>query len=328
MGQLFIHIGSQKTGSTSIQTFLRNNPEKLAAQGINYVSAGRGPSAHNRVATQLKTNPAIADNMLENIVSEIRAKPDMTHILSSEMFFNRGWAKKFKRVLPNDIRAKTRVIAYIRRQDKFVESMYKQVLKTGRFQGTPKDYIAKKLRSLDYTKTLAPFERTFGADKIDLCPYERGYFPSGDVVLDFAARVGLTGLGPDDLEQHRSNVTFSREVSVLLGQIAQHTDLNVAMLIRAMIADNAPDIFQSNDCITLAQQRQIMSKLEDSNTALRDTFRTDLDTLFDMSDLADTVPKKFVTPSERLKRTKAAQTALLRAIGQTHASTLTETPKM
>ncbi|MEO9514852.1 MAG: hypothetical protein ABJH45_05390 [Paracoccaceae bacterium] len=265
--------------------------------------------------------------MLENIISEIRAQPDMTHILSSEMFFNRGWAKKFKLVLPDDIRAKTRVIAYVRRQDKFVEAMYKQVLKTGRFQGTPKDYIAKKLRSLDYAKTLAPFEQAFGADRIELCPYERGYFPSGDVVLDFAARVGLTGLGPGDLAQHRSNVTFSREVSELLGQIAQHTDLNIAMLIRALIADNAPETVQSNDCITLAQRRGIMAALEDSNTALRDTFRSDLNSLFDMSDLASTVPKKIVTPSERLKRSKAAQTALLRAIGQTHTSTLIETPK-
>ena len=111
MGKLFIHIGSQKTGSTSIQTFLRNNPEKLAAQGINYVTAGRGPSAHNRVATKLGTKPKVADTMLKNIVSEISAKPDMTHILSSELFFSRDWAKKFNLVLPDDIRAKTGIIA-------------------------------------------------------------------------------------------------------------------------------------------------------------------------------------------------------------------------
>ncbi|MEP1202107.1 hypothetical protein [Tateyamaria sp.] len=69
MPKLIIHIGSQKTGSTSIQTFLTQNPDKMAKAGLTYVNAGRGPAAHNKLAFKCDTEqfPRIINRLVNEV---------------------------------------------------------------------------------------------------------------------------------------------------------------------------------------------------------------------------------------------------------------------
>ena len=54
--RLILHIGSQKTGTTSIQGFLKNKADALAVEGVNYISAGRTNIAHNSVLQAINQN--------------------------------------------------------------------------------------------------------------------------------------------------------------------------------------------------------------------------------------------------------------------------------
>ncbi|MEM9795701.1 MAG: hypothetical protein AAF919_04385 [Pseudomonadota bacterium] len=319
MARLLIHIGSQKTGSTSIQTFLTTHPEKLQACRLNYVKAGRGPSAHNRVARILQANPQKCDRILARIVREVDGAPDDRHILSSEMFFSRGWARKFQHSLPEHMQRDAKVIVYLRRQDAFLEAMYKQVVKTGRFQGSPADYAAKKQRALRYSTVVDAFADVFGAEAITLIPYEKQQLHEGDSVLDFAARIGLAGIGRDDLAARRSNITLSREVSEILGLLARTTDANIAVLIRTLIENGGPDVRKSGDCYLISERREIMEGFAADNAALCARYRPDLSDLFDLSDLSATIPDAPLAADERMRRLQAAQLAVMTALGETHA---------
>ena len=80
-----VHIGSQKTGSTAIQTMLAGNVEALVGRNFNYVAAGRKNIAHNILAQELRHGDARI--FLPDLEQEVTDAPDMDHILSSEMLF-------------------------------------------------------------------------------------------------------------------------------------------------------------------------------------------------------------------------------------------------
>ena len=47
MKQLYIHIGTGKTGTSAIQEFLYNNRKELLSDGVRYVDAGIVKNNHH-----------------------------------------------------------------------------------------------------------------------------------------------------------------------------------------------------------------------------------------------------------------------------------------
>ncbi|MEM6371392.1 MAG: hypothetical protein AAF727_01240 [Pseudomonadota bacterium] len=319
MPRLIIHIGSQKTGSTSIQTFLTQNPDKMAAAGLSYVQAGRGPAAHNKLAFKRDTDQF--PRIMNRLVNEVQNAPDQTHVISAEMLFTTRMARSLIEYLPDDLRAETQIIAYIRRQDKFLEAMYKQVVKTGRFKGTAQDYAQKREAALMYSKILGVYADGFGADNVTVLPYERDRFREGDVILDMCAHLGMTDVSRADLPEKFSNVTLSREVSEMLGLISNTTDINIAELIRVIIRNDAKGAFYSGDSYSPLERREIADKYIEDNEQVRATFRPDLEALFDLSDLQGDLTDAGIPPAEQVLRLRQAQVAVFDAIGQSHTST-------
>lgn len=316
MPRLIIHIGSQKTGSTSIQTFLTQNQDKLRAAGRSYVKAGRGPAAHNRIAVKHKTDqfPAI----MAKLAAEVQSAPDLTHIVSSEMLFTPRLARSLAEQLPEEITRDTRIIAYIRRQDKFLEAMFKQVVKTGRFTGTPEEYMTKRDGALNYSRVLDAYAAEFGRENIVVVPYEPARFPRKNVILDIAPRLGLGEVTPDELPEKFSNITLSREISEMLGIIARSTDVNVAELIRVIIRNSPEGAFHSGDSYSPAECRTIVERYAEDNDYVRATYCPDLDALFDTSDLEGDLDEAGIPAAEKLLRLRQAQLAVFQAIGQSH----------
>lgn len=318
MPRLILHIGSQKTGSTSIQTFLTQHSDKMAAAGLSYVKAGRGPAAHNKLAFKRDTDQFPV--LMKRLVAEVENDPDKTHVVSAEMLFTTRMARSMAEYLPDDLRGETQVIAYIRRQDKFLEAMYKQVVKTGRFKGTAQQYAQKREAALMYSKILGAYADGFGAENVKVLPYERPQFRDGDVILDMCDHLGMTNVTRDDLPEKFSNITLSREVSEMLGLISNTTDINIAELIRVIIRNEAEGAFYSGDSYSPLERREIADKYVEDNAFVRETYRPDLDALFDMSDLAGDLDSAGIPPGEQLKRLRQAQIAVFEAIGQSHTS--------
>jgi len=318
MPKLIIHIGSQKTGSTSIQTFLTQQPDKMAEAGLSYVKAGRGPAAHNKLAFKRDTEQFPV--LMKRLVAEVEGAPDKTHVISAEMLFTTRMARSMAAFLPDDLRAETRIIAYIRRQDKFLEAMYKQVVKTGRFKGSPQDYAKKREAALMYSRILGAYAEGFGTENMVVLPYERPLFREGDVILDVAGHLGMTNVTRDDLPEKFSNITLSREVSELLGLISNKTDINIAELIRVIIRNNAEGAFYSGDSFSPLERRGIADKYIEDNAFVRATYRPELENLFDLSDLQGDLDDAGVPAAEQVIRQRQAQIAVFEAIGQSHTS--------
>jgi len=318
MPKLIIHIGSQKTGSTSVQTFLTQQSDKMEEAGLSYVKAGRGPAAHNKLAFKLGSDsfPVI----MKRLVHEVQSDPAKTHVISAEMLFTTRMASSMGEFFPDELRRETQIIAYIRRQDKFLEAMFKQVVKTGRFKGTPQEYAKKREEALKYSKVLDAYANQFGTENVLVLPYERPMFKEGDVILDIASHLGMTNVTKADLPEKFSNITLSREVSELLGIISKSTDINIAELIRVIIRNNAEGAFHSGDSYSPAERKEIVDKYIEDNEYVRAKYRSDLDVLFDCKDLQGDLASDGIPATEQVIRLRQAQRAVFDAIGQSHTS--------
>lgn len=311
--KLILHIGSQKTGTTSIQVFLKNNPSLLDDNKINFIRSGRTNIAHNSMLQYIRAGKG--QQIGRNIVGEMLRQPDHTHVLSSEMFFRGGIADFFEQHFPENIRANTRVLVYLRRQDKYIEAMYKQKLKNGRFLGSPEAYRRKK-GQVNYLSVLERYGNVFGVENIDVRPFERTHFPNGDIIRDVAALLGITNLEDHAIETGTANATLSREVSALLGLMSQSTDVNTREIIRDLIQHRPAGAIRSQDCFDTKTCRQIMETCRDQNEALRQKFRPDLAQLFDESDLDETRAEHAESGEGSADRLENAIRAVVAAAGR------------
>ncbi len=220
MAELILHIGSHKTGTSSIQHFLAAQREALAREDVAYLLPDRDGrhSAFNLIRTsgelegfRARVHRARADRLLQPRATR--------NIVSTEMFF---WLSDPEEVatLAELIRPRfdrITVLAYLRRQDLLAVSHRNQVM-TGspaqQFYGLrthPLPEYRPHLHSyFDYaTKLLDLWGGAFGRDNLLVVPFEPANLAGGDVVADFTARLGVN-LTPDKKVRRNSSDGLER----------------------------------------------------------------------------------------------------------------------
>ncbi|MEL6408843.1 MAG: hypothetical protein AAFS08_04445 [Pseudomonadota bacterium] len=314
MTRLVIHIGSEKTGSTAIQAFLFRNHQTLHKHGVNYLRKGRRAHAHNRIL-QARRSETLSEIMSE-IVEEIQSKPDHTHVLTSELYFRPDIASDIAEHLPDDVRQRTKVLAYIRRQDKFLEAIYKQRLKNGRFLGTAQEFVNSRTKLGYYDRVISAFASTFGQDALIVRPFDRVHFPDGNVVLDAAHYFGVGDVPNLVLPTHSTNPTLSLEVSQLLGLLVKTTEVNAPEVIRQLARTMPEGALRSDDCFKRSERLAILNKYQEHNQDLCAKYCPELPELFDRQDLLADAPDRPSSSKEKLRRMERAQQIVFHALDE------------
>lgn len=301
--RLILHVGTQKTGTTTIQGFLKNSRKALHEAGVHYLSTGRTNIAHNAMIPMIRKGRG--PRMAKRLIAEMGRHGDKISIISSEMFFRKDIANYFAVHFPRDILDATRVVVYLRRQDKYAEAMWKQRVKNGRYAGSPQDYVAGH-KSLNFLPILDHFADVFGEKNIIACPFERAHFPKGDVLQDFATHCHIPTELAASYSYPSSNATLSKEVSEELGRMNRgKSGINTKQVIRTLSRLRPDGAIRSGDCFTLAERRAMMARFADCNEDLRAKYCPDLPQLFDVSDLED--PEKYPAASSALLSQRAQQ---------------------
>jgi hypothetical protein len=308
---LILHIGSPKTGTTAIQGYLKGNVDALRSVGVNFVTAGRQNISHNGMIGAFKKGQGA--DVCTAIAQEIKASDLPVHIVSSEMFFRAGIAQQLSAHLPDDLIRQTRVVCYLRRQDKYIEALYKQLVKNGRIPPDAMQFHARRLDSLAYSQTVDAFGEHFGQNNIALRPFERRHFTNSDVVDDFFEQAGV--IIPDRAsEPETTNQTFSAPVSEMLGMLKRNTKINTRELIRVMTRQGDAGAVRSGDVYDFPTRCNIVKHHADDNERLRATYTPTLDQLFDLSDL-DHDDGLYPSPEEQTMSWRLGATAVARGLG-------------
>ena len=211
---LILHIGCEKTGTTSIQQFLAREREDLMSAGVLFpvVPAGGAAEPNHKMltlcvrssnvddlrATVPDVDKKIADFEVE-FADEIAKSGCNTVVLSNEHCSSRLVQIEEIRALKSLLEkfAETiEIIVYIRRQDKMVQSLYSTYIKSG---GTEKFKFPENINDpmLNYQLLLDRWSEVFGWRQLLVRSYDDVMSDRGDVVRDFLLTAGLSqSVGP------------------------------------------------------------------------------------------------------------------------------------
>lgn len=208
MKKLFLHIGFNKTGSTSLQQNLAANSDALARQGILYPHDPQAPYMqrwqHVPLAAAMpgryvhwlsQKKRKTLDRAYEALFDEISGAAQDRLVISSESFGGIDMGAKKIRWLRNQFSDyDTCVIAYIRRQDSYFLSTYQESIKAG---GTePFEFDSHTTaKGLHFAQRLAPWRQVFGADKVIVRPFDPHRWPEGELFFDFLEVIGADRTG-------------------------------------------------------------------------------------------------------------------------------------
>lgn len=201
MQKLLLHIGTHKTGTTSIQRFLSSNRAALRGQGLWYPGVHLGGHfrrhyAHHRVAHAIagEGNEGTRDDA-KRFFDAVRkgARPEETVLISAEPLY--------RHVLPLDAGATERrlmrggevegdplpyiravrevigefdvtVMVMLRRQDLFIESLYSEQIMSRDYVDDVNQFLAERMWLADYESRLADWASVFGEDRIQVRVFE------------------------------------------------------------------------------------------------------------------------------------------------------------
>lgn len=203
MNRIHLHIGLTKTGSSSLQRFLSDEHRMLAASGTVYPVSGRGRhgTAHHNLFYEIsggqrghgKFDAALGG--WDSVLAEIDEIEGRTAIMSSEAF--QYCAPRDVEQLANLLGPRqSKMVAYVRRQDQWLESAWNQRARFGRVSLDFREFFEAHGRVLgDYARTLSPWIDIFGDLRLDIRVYDRIAETPG-IVADFLATYVPDGYHP------------------------------------------------------------------------------------------------------------------------------------
>jgi hypothetical protein len=224
MKQIFLHIGTQKTGSSSIQFFLHENRERLTELGYLYPSQKR--SHHDLVHALLETpNKKFNSNIWDKIISEIEKSDKEKIIISSEKFVRTKSIDFIKTVAEKLTNYDVKVIVYIKRQDKITESSFNQQLKQGVYTGSVESFLKEK-NTTSYLQLLDNWSQYLDRENIIVRPLEKQQIP--DIYCDFLKNIGIDSIDGFTLTEDK-NVKPNLAQIIAINYINQMTAVKMGL---------------------------------------------------------------------------------------------------
>ncbi len=218
---VLLHIGVEKTGTTSIQRALADKRQEFAAQGILYpqlfgndnqmeiaVAAMEDERKDElRLAELGRQDCDIAtyrDRLIARLREEVAASDFHTVVLSNEHCHSRlnrpDCVERLKWLIGEAIpNANVRVVVYVRRQDSLAVSLNSTRVRLGG-KGPLFPPIGQPLPTyFAYGDLLDRYADVFGADALRVRVFQKDRLHGGDVVPDFFHTAGL-GTPPESVE--------------------------------------------------------------------------------------------------------------------------------
>jgi hypothetical protein len=203
MTRFLLHIGANKTGTSSIQRMLVENRPALARAGWVYPEFHLQHCAHHALAYALAGHPTrgLAPGWRDAFLQTV-ADPAQRVVISSELFFRNVPPEAAATLFPP---GQTRIVLYLREHLSYLASWYAQAVQERNLTASFDDYI--RLFPQPFDAFLKRWEAIYGAEAITLRPFRRDAFPGGDIRSDFLAQMGgVDGIALPDAD---SNLTIS-----------------------------------------------------------------------------------------------------------------------
>lgn len=305
--QTILHIGVEKTGTTSIQSFLSTNHDQLVASHILYPrdlclqnqlclpACAIGIPDHDEITRQVHRFIArfgyseISDYMRHTLTRQIeKFNPDVM-ILSNEHLHSRVRKISQMRALLEVLRelsTTVKVIVYIRRQDRLALSVHSSNFKYGRmYMSSPLPPVVFDTRYYyDYRKILSGWEEAAGSGNVIVRIFDRREFAAGDVVPDFFQALGLqVNVPPSDARLNESITGDAQYFLVAVNRVLSSSGLDAAQvndLRRRIVAFLETTYGGTGISVSRREAEEFARAFSESNEYVRKRFFPERKTLF------------------------------------------------
>jgi hypothetical protein len=261
----FIHIGTEKTGSTSIQRYLEKNRDLLLDQG-HYYPKCFGPKRgshyylcayvrHDSIFDDLRLISGISNQEELNVFREkllTSAREEFKSIdtenlhISCENFHSRLMGEaaiKMLKVILSEFCEEFEIICYVRPQHEVAISLYSTHMKLG---GTAKNIfedIDSNNHYYNYFQMLNKWESVFGHNAIEVHFFDKNRLQGADLIHDYCELTGIDKFGLMDIPQEneslsREGLIFLREVNKYLPRFVDNKPSNYRKNIAEIMENN------------------------------------------------------------------------------------------
>lgn len=249
---IILHIGSGKTGTSTVQGFLHRNRRPLLRRAGVLFPSSPGRRRHIRLGLSMTSDESVVqlvgyhrqkvaspDELRRRFRSELEqeiadASPSRL-LLSDEALF--GSAPEAMGRLADytaEVGGRVRLVCYLRRQDDHLISRYQQVVKTGEtLRLTERQASMDFTDTYDYATRLLTWQQRLRPDQMVVRPFERDQFRDGSLLVDFldAADIDLAvdslrGVDSSNESLDAESVEFLRLLNLHLREdqgVAAHT---------------------------------------------------------------------------------------------------------
>lgn len=184
--QAVVHIGTHKTGSTSLQFIFRRNEELLSERGIYFPKSGRvndrSVAVHN-LAWGLLGHPMYTENNgnFDALKNELLDQDCPNNVLlTSEAFIinnTKQSTASFLQDFFSELGYELSIVVFIRPQYRFLDSSYSQIVKVGQTDKSFEEYVDSTMYHdrFNFNLLFKDWHTVFGGRLIVL-PFEKSQF--------------------------------------------------------------------------------------------------------------------------------------------------------
>lgn len=240
-----IHIGSQKTGTTTIQSFLYQNRAALTSQGIRYEPLSPRRTAQMELGlvgivrsggtldqpSKLRamgvrsaaSQAAFVDQFEESLRLGVKTWPEHTYLASSEQIhawlFNADRVSALHTMLAKHFE-QVRYVVYYRAQEDFMLSTYSEAIRRGETT-TLEQHIDKFINLMNYNRRAKIWASVVGRENLTVRLFDKNAMRNSDLLDDFCE---VTGIDRSPLETPASkNMSLTAEQIALYRKIGKRT---------------------------------------------------------------------------------------------------------
>lgn len=284
--KLFIHAGTHKAGSTTIQNTLNRESDELLKEGICYF--GR----FFPISRIMRAMEEYDEGLVQSFQSDVQERMEIygetnvhTYVTSNEKFSGHKMiayrnapviAKTLHDVFaPFDFEIK--IIIYVRRQDKYIESMYAQKIKSlsafsfQEFLGEIEDISAYHWDSF-----IDIFANQFGKENIIVRSFDRKYLPQkSSLIQGFGSIIGSKHL-ENYVYETVKNRGYTRDVLEVARITNKHLDRGEKKVLRK-IFKNLDFPKSGNIFFTKTERAELLSNYKESNKRVVQKYFDDKD---------------------------------------------------
>lgn len=317
MSKIYLHIGTHKTGTTSIQKYMSSNPRVLNSVGLYYPNVNlvqsRSYFAHHKLAHSIAgkgKNPWSNDTIRRFIDLSITNAGGNDVVISAEPFYRHL-------VNPDDIRPRhindqmywsyreayikktfsyfadyeVELVVVFRGQSSFLKSRYQENVKSNSFSGSPFELYLAKRNEFEYYQQVTLWNKYFQSINVGI--YE-DLIANGSLVENFLASlvsVKTSGLLTDQAIKNTSIhpliIEFKKHLKINYRDELSTRELRKLQKIACQKKVISSD--QTYSYITPCEEKMIMAAYVDCNQMLKKHYLSPNQPFFpDVIDTADT----------------------------------------